>query len=92
MFAKFDQIPAITLQDIKETKRYGDGRTEGQRENSICGVSGGIKITWPCVYKAVFMLNLAERELSTAYKTKMLKQIFSCFLALRCCINYSNKC
>ena len=23
MFAKFDEIPAITLQDIKETKRYG---------------------------------------------------------------------
>ena len=23
MFAKFDEIPAMTLQDIKETKRYG---------------------------------------------------------------------
>ena len=22
MFAKFDEIPAMTLQDIKETKRY----------------------------------------------------------------------
>ena len=33
MFAKFDEIPALTLQDIKETKRYG--RTDGQRENSI---------------------------------------------------------
>ena len=29
MFAKFDEIPAMTLQDIKETKCYG------QRENSI---------------------------------------------------------
>ena len=29
MFARFDENPAITLQDIKETKRYGqtDGRT-----------------------------------------------------------------
>ena len=29
MFAKFDEIPAMTLQDIKETKRYGQthGRT-----------------------------------------------------------------
>ena len=37
MFAKFDEIPAMTLQDIKETKRYGrtNGRTDGQRENSI---------------------------------------------------------
>ena len=41
MFAKFDEIPAMTLQDIKETKRYGrtdastHGHTDGQRENSI---------------------------------------------------------
>ena len=33
MFARFDENPAMTLQDIKETKRYG--RTHGQRENSI---------------------------------------------------------
>ena len=45
MFARFDENPAMTLQDIKETKCYGrtDGRmhaqthahTDGQRENSI---------------------------------------------------------
>ena len=37
MFAKFDEIPAMILQDIKETKRYGrtHGRTDGQRENII---------------------------------------------------------
>ena len=41
MFARFDKNPAMTLQDIKETKRYGrthrrtHGRTDGQRENSI---------------------------------------------------------
>ena len=37
MFARFDENPAMTLQAIKETKRYGrtDGRTDGQRENSI---------------------------------------------------------
>ena len=33
MFAKFDEIPAMTLQDIKETKHYG--RTDAQRKNSI---------------------------------------------------------
>ena len=32
-FARFDENPAMNLQDIKETKRYG--RTDGQRENSI---------------------------------------------------------
>ena len=37
IFVKFDENPAITLQVIKKTKRYGrtDGRTDGQRENSI---------------------------------------------------------
>ena len=37
MFARFDENPAMTLQVIKETKRYGrtDGQTDGQRENSI---------------------------------------------------------
>ena len=45
MFARFDENPAMSLQVIKETKRYGrtdgwtDGRTHahthGQRENSI---------------------------------------------------------
>ena len=37
MFARFDENPALTFQDIKETKRYGqtDGRTDRQRENSI---------------------------------------------------------
>ena len=32
MFAKFDENPAMTLQDIKETKRYG--RTHAKHENS----------------------------------------------------------
>ena len=37
MFTRFDVNPAMTLQDIKETKRYRltDRRTDGQRENSI---------------------------------------------------------
>ena len=45
MFARFDENPAMTLQDIKKTKRYG--RTHGQRENSIPTtnkVCGGINI------------------------------------------------
>ena len=33
MFAKFDEMPAMTLQDTKITKRYG--RRDTQRENSI---------------------------------------------------------
>ena len=48
-YARFDEIPSMTLKDIKETKRYGrtDGRTDGQRENSIPthkhSLRGGIK-------------------------------------------------
>ena len=32
MFARFDENPAMTLQDIKETKRYRrtDGRTDAR--------------------------------------------------------------
>ena len=35
MFARFDENPAMTLQDIKETKRYGrtDARTDGRTDN-----------------------------------------------------------
>ena len=42
VFAKFGEIPSRTLQDIKETKRFGhtffrtDGRMDGQRENIVC--------------------------------------------------------
>ena len=37
VFAKFDEIPSKTLQDIKERKRHGHTfvRTDGQRENCI---------------------------------------------------------
>ena len=37
MFTRFDENPTMTLQDIKETKRYGrtHAGTDGQRENSI---------------------------------------------------------
>ena len=37
MFARFDENPAMTLQDIKETKRYGrtDRRTHCMAYNSI---------------------------------------------------------
>ena len=35
VFAKFDEIPSMVLQDIKETKRYGhtDGRSVGRSDN-----------------------------------------------------------
>ena len=35
MFARFDENPAMTLEDIKETKRYGrtDARTDARTDN-----------------------------------------------------------
>ena len=35
VFAKFDEIPSMILQDINETKRYGHTQTqsEGQTDN-----------------------------------------------------------
>ena len=35
MFARFDENPAMTLEDIKETKCYGrtDGRTHARMDN-----------------------------------------------------------
>ena len=51
MFAGFDENPAMTLQNIKETKCHGwtHARTHGQREysipttNKVCGGGGGYK-------------------------------------------------
>ena len=46
MLAMFDENPSMTLQDIKETERYGwtDMRTDKQCENSISTTkfTGGI--------------------------------------------------
>ena len=42
VFAKFYEIPSISLQDIKETKRYGhtDGRTvDGRKEGGTDNVN-----------------------------------------------------
>ena len=35
MFARFNENPAMTLQDIAETKRYGrtDSRMDGRKDN-----------------------------------------------------------
>ena len=61
VFAKFDEIPSRTLQDIKETKRYGhnfvrssvrsDRRTDNVKTvytptNTVCG---GIITPWSLV-------------------------------------------
>ena len=52
VYARFDEIPSITLEDIKKTKRYGrthartHGRTDGRTDNvkTVYPGGGGIKI------------------------------------------------
>ena len=45
MFARFDENPAMTLQDIKKTKRYGrtDARTHGRTD----GRTDNVKTVYP---------------------------------------------
>ena len=65
MFARFNENPALTLQDIKETKRYGwtDARTdERQRENiipptnKVCGGGGGGYENLHAYFQCVFIV------------------------------------
>ena len=79
MFARFDENPAMTLQDIKETKRYGrtdartDARTDGQRENSIpttTKFAGGIIIC------------LKKNSRSNIQSVSAVKLLFSIFMSI----------
>ena len=50
-------------------------------------------MTWPEVIKLYFMLNLTEHEISTAYKTNVLRNMeFPCFKTFRSCIYPAYKC
>ena len=58
MFARFDENPAMTLQDIKETKRYG--WTHGQHENGIPTTN---KVCWGIKTKfAKGIININQRS------------------------------
>ena len=49
MFARFDENPAMTLQVIKETKRYGrtDGRTDARTDGRTDGRTDNVKTVYP---------------------------------------------
>ena len=53
MFARFDENPAMTLQDIKETKRYGrtDGRTDGRTHGRTHTRTDNVKTVYPTTNK-----------------------------------------
>ena len=45
MFARFDENPAMTLQDIKKTKRYG--RTDGRMHTRTHTRTDNVKTVYP---------------------------------------------
>ena len=45
MFARFDENPAMTLQDIKETKRCG--RTDARTHARTDALTDNVKIVYP---------------------------------------------
>ena len=49
VFAKFDEIQSMILQDIKETKRYGQmvGRSDGQTFGWMFGRTDNMKTVYP---------------------------------------------
>ena len=53
MFARFDENPAMTLQDIKETKRYGrtDTRMDGRTHVRTDGRTDNVKTVYPTTNK-----------------------------------------
>ena len=55
MFARFDKNAAMTLQDIKKTKRYGrtDGRTDNVKTVPTTKFAGGIDKLFIVIIKNV---------------------------------------
>ena len=89
MFARFNVNPAMTLQDIKEPKRYG--RTHERRENSIpttnkvCGgdnenfgrneseLQASVKREYQ---KIIFLISQPKHMLSVLKRTVSMRQFF----------------
>ena len=78
MFVRFDENPAMTLQDIKETKCCGrthgrtDARTHRQRENCIptpSKVREGIKTQENITYKRAKRSALSQQAITWLQRT-----------------------
>ena len=59
MFARFGENPAMTLQDNKETKRYGrtDGRTDGRTHAHTHARTDNVKTVYPTTNKVCWGYN-----------------------------------
>ena len=62
MFARFNENPAMILQDIKETKRYGrtDARTHGRTDN--------VKTVYPLQTKLAGGITTTESRVKIWYQ------------------------
>ena len=73
MFARFDENPAMTLQVIKETKRYGrtDGRTHGHTDTRTDGRTDNVKTVYPLQTKFAGGINMYQSD-HLKWKSKFL--------------------
>ena len=83
VFARFDENPAMTLQDIKETKRYGrtnahtdNVKTVYPNTNKVCG--GYNNISFGCVKET----SPGDRQVSFKRPKFMFDNIFFFFFFL----------
>ena len=84
MFTRFDENPAMTLQDTKVTKHYRrtHGRTDGQRENSIpttnkvCGGYNKFTIPGTCCRDYLNRFALKGHIMAKCPVDQMLNKVF----------------
>ena len=67
VFAKFDEIPSMILQDIKETKRYG--HTDGRSFVRSVGRSDNVKTVYPPTNKVCGGYKYKKEDLSFPAQT-----------------------
>ena len=66
MFARFNENPAMTLQDIKETKCYG--RTDGRTDTRTHGRTDNVKTVYPLQTKfAGGIKNTVQLQLASLF-------------------------
>ena len=79
VFAKFDEIPSMILEVLKETKRYGhtDGRSDNVKTvypptNTVCG---GIIMIKTLIYRTFFYKNscMMSQEYRKSISMKIIK-------------------
>ena len=75
MFARFDENPAMTLQNIKETKRYGrtDARTDA-RTHGCTHARTDVKTVYPPQTKFAGGIKIVKRYIRVGYNLDIMRQ------------------